>query len=72
MLFKIYNFRNDLSLIIILSIGICYFEKILVLILIFVLKIEVEFFILYVFGYSYLCMRKEGGGKDDFMGSCLS
>lgn len=70
--FKTYNFRNDLSLIIILSTGICYSEKTLALTLIFALKIEVESPTLYVPGHSYLCMRKEGGGKDDFMGSCPS
>ena len=38
--FKTYNFRNDLSLIIILSTGICYSEKTLALTLIFALKIK--------------------------------
>jgi len=70
--FKTYNFRSDLSLIIILSTGICYSGKTLALTLMFALKIEVGSPTLYVPGHTCLRMRKEAGGEDDFMDSCPS
>lgn len=65
--FKTYNFRNDLSLVIIMSTGICYSEETLALTLIFALKNEVEFPNI-TCSWSYLLVREKGGGEGDCNG----
>lgn len=56
--FKTYNFRNDLSLIKVLSTDICYSEETLALTLIFALKMKWIFLTLYVPDHTYSCVRK--------------